>query len=1095
MYQSKSIFILLPMVALLLIGNAFKAQAQSEAPLMRYPDIHENQVAFVSGGDIWLAPADGSDEARRLTIHDGQEVHPNFSPNGNQIAFTGEYDGNADVYIMDTDGGNITRLTFHPGYDEVIGWHPTQNKVIFSTRRSPGTGIPTSRLYMVGPDDPHPKPLILIEAARGSFAPQGNRIAFNKTSREDRTWKRYQGGRAQDIYLYNLENDQEQQLTTFEGTDRLPMWVGEKIYFTSDRDGRLNLYALNPEQEGSRIEQLTTHDRYDARRVSAGEHKIIYQHAGDLWTYDTRNGDQQKLDIAIGADAPEARKRRVNVKDQITGLGISPNGARALVEARGELFTVPREHGPIHNLTRSSGAHDKDPAWSPNGEKVAYLSDASGEYEIHIIDAQGKNKAIQLTDHQQGYRHTLRWSPDGSKIAFTDQKLALYYVDVASREITKVDQAEYESVDVPIDEKPIYDFSWSPDSRYLAYSKMTQKQIFQLFIYSLDQGRTRNVSQSVFSDFHPVFTPDGDHLLFVSNRTFNPTFGDMEWEMVYKDVAKIYSMTLEQGGEPFMPFRNNQAAGEDQKTARETEKARVEIDFEGISGRVEELPLPAGNYRHLAVNDNSLFYLNKEQGDFNRFEFREVSTMNLHAFDYEGRSTRKVIGSIKQYKLSRGGSHIAYRKGESVGIIPATASESAGHELDLTNLEMELDPRKEWREIYQEAWRMERDFYYEPGMHGLDWEQMRDKYARLLPRATSREDVKYIIGEMIGELNTSHTYVFGGDQKRKAEQVNVGMLGADYTLDESSNRYRFSKILRKPAWSRSVMAPLDKPGMNIEEGDYLLAVNGQGVNGSKNIYSYFQGLADEQVQLTIHDQPSMEGARQVTVEPLGSERSLRYINWVERNREKVEELSDGQIGYIHFPDTYMGSATFFPKYFYSQSRKEGLIIDGRFNSGGLDPYIFLQRLNTKPLAYWTRRYSHDQTIPATTVNAHMACLTNKYAGSGGDMLPFEFRELNMGPVIGTTTWGGLVGVSQYIPLIDGGMLTAPDYRIYNKQGEWIIENEGVTPDIKVELNSAEMARGQDAQLRKAIEYIQKQMEEKPVQWPQHQPYPVDSLVE
>ena len=1085
MQRNNPLRIMFPVVALLLlIGQNTPSWAQDKEPMKRYPDIHENQVVFVTGGDLWLASTDGQAQARRLTIHDGEERNPNFSPDGSQIAFTGEYDGNADVYVMDTEGGNITRLTFHPGFDEVLGWHPVENKIIFSARRSPGTGILTSRLYMVDADGGFPEPLILVEGARGSFSPDGERIAFNKTSRADRTWKRYRGGRAQEVYLYNLTTNQERQLTNFEGTDRMPMWIGDKIYFISDRDGHLNIFSVNPEGEG--LQQLTAHDTYDARRPNAGPSKIVYEHAGNLWYYDTRSGDNEKLNIHIGSDSPEARPRLINVKDQITGIGISPKGKRALVEARGEIFTVPYEHGPIYNLTKSSGAHDKDPAWSPNGKKVAYLSDESGEYEIHIIDSKGKEKSVQLTDHENGYRHTLRWSPDGSKIAFTDQNLTLYFLDVASEKITPVDKAEYESVDVPIDEKPIYDFSWSPDSRYLAYSKMTEKQVFQIFIYSLEEDKARNVSQSLFYDFHPVFTRDGRHLLFVSNRTFNPTFGDFEWEMVYKDVAKIYSMTLQKDGKPFMPFRNDEAT--DNSENRQTDESQVKIDFEGISGRVEELPLPAGNYRYLSVNDQNLFYLNKEEGDFNRFEFREVPSMNLHAFNFESRSSHQVISSIHEYELSQDGSSIVYHQGESVGILPSSARESKGHSLDLSNLEMELEPRKEWQQIYQEAWRMERDYYYEPDMHGVDWDQMREKYAKLLPKATSREDVRYIIGELIGELNTSHTYVFGGDRKRRAESVNVGMLGADYTLDEKANRYRFEKILRHPAWARGVMAPLDRPGMNIREGEYLLAVNDESVTGEQNLYSYFQGLAGEQVRLLVNNEPTPEGAREITAEPLRSERSLRYINWVERNRQKVENLSDGKIGYIHFPDTYMGSATFFPKYFYSQLRKEGLIIDGRFNGGGLDPYIFLQRLNTKPLAYWTRRYSHDQTIPSTTVNAHMVCLTNKYAGSGGDMLPFEFRELGMGPVIGTRTWGGLVGVSQYIPLVDGGMLTAPDYRIYDQQGNWIIENEGVTPDIRVELNSLEMSNGKDAQLRKGIEMIREKLQNEPITWPGHKPF-------
>ncbi|MFO8234831.1 MAG: PDZ domain-containing protein [Bacteroidales bacterium] len=1084
--KKQSTLIALVLSITLLVATPGVLFGDETNPLLRFPDIHKDKVVFVSAGDIWLVPASGGN-AKRLTIHDGEEKFPKFSPDGELIAFTGEYDGNADVYVMNTDGGNITRLTFHPGHDEVLGWHPTKNKILFQTSRSPGTGIPTSRIYTISPEGGMPEPLILIEAARGSFSHDGNQIAFNKTARADRTWKRYQGGRAQDVYVYNLENDKEHKLTDFEGTDRYPMWINDAVYFSSDRDGHLNLYSIKPDKEG--LTQLTHHDTYDVRRPSAGENNIVYEYGGDIWIMDINGEEPVKIDITIGADALGARPRRIDVKEFITGIGISPNGNRALVETRGEIFTVPRNHGPIYNLTKSSGARDKDPAWSPNGEKVAYISDQDGEYEIHVIDAKGKKEAIKLTEHEEGYRHTLRWSPDGNKIAFTDQNLTLYYLDVDSKEIAKVDKAHYESVDVPIDEKPIYDFRWSPDSRYLAYSKMTEKQVFQIFIYALENEKVHNVSQNLFNDFHPVFTKDGKHLLFVSNRSFDPTFDDFEWEMVYKDVAGIYALTLEKDEKPLLPFQNDEATQENNE--KNSGNQQLNIDFEGISDRVEKLPLPKGNYRYLSVNDQSLFYLNKDEGDFNRFEFRGVETMDLYAFDFESRKERKVIGDIEEYQLSEDGQSIAYLKDEDVGIINSSETESKGHKLDLANLEMQLHPRKEWKQIYNEAWRMERDYYYEPNMHGVDWELMKNKYEKLLDRAASREDVRYIIGELIGELNTSHTYVSGGDKKREAESTDIGMLGADYEIDAQANRYRFKKILRNASWSRSAVPPLDLPGMNVKEGDYLLEVNGEKVTADKNIHSYFQGLAGEQVHLTINNRTESEGAREITVKPLNSERTLRYINWVERNRKKVDELTDGKVGYIHFPDTYMGSATYFPRYFYSQLRKEALVIDGRFNGGGLDPYIFLRRLNTKPMAYWTRRYSHDQTIPPTTTMAHMVCLTNKYAGSGGDMLPFEFREMGMGEIVGTTTWGGLVGVSQFIPLIDGGMITAPDYRIYNTEGEWIIENEGVTPDRVIELDSKEMSNDIDAQLREGIEILMEKIEKEPKKWPKHKPYPVD----
>ena len=1082
-------FIATLILTITMIGCSTQLFGDEGEPLLRFPDIHKDKVVFVSGEDIWTAPVTGG-QARRLTLHDGVERYPKFSPDGKYIAFTGEYDGNSDVYLMNNEGGDITRLTFHPAYDEVIGWHPVDNKILFRSSRATGTGISTSRIYAISPEGGMPESFILIEAARGSLSPDGSKMAFNKTARETRTWKRYQGGRAQEVYLYDFENNEERQLTHFKGTDRIPMWIDDKIYFSSDRDGHLNLYSMDP--EGDNLVQLTDHKEYDARRPSAGERQIVYEHAGDIWALDVHSGSQKKIDITTGADSPEARDRMIKLKKYITGIGISPNGKRALIEARGEIFSVPGNHGPLYNLTKSSGAKDKDPAWSPDGRKVAYLSDKSGEYEIYIIDAKGEKQSVKLTEQKEGYRHTLRWSPDGKKIAFTDQTLTLYYLDVENQKVVKVDKAEYESVDVPIDEKPIYDFSWSPDSRYLTYSKMTEKQVFQVFIYSLDNDKVHNVSQSLFNDFHPVFTEEGRHLLFVSNRHFNPTFGDFEWEMVYKDVAGIFALTLRKDDEPLLPLRNDKAISG--KTGENADNNRQTIDFEGLSERIEELPLSPGNYRNLSVNNQHVFFMDKEEGDFNRFEFREVRTMDLYAFNLDSRKKRQVISSVESYKLSDDGKSIVYKRGNEAGIISSSETKSKGHALDLSELEMKLQPREEWNQIFHEAWRMERDYYYEAGMNGLDWDQMREKYGKLIKRATCRQDVRYIIGELIGELNTSHTYIFGGDKKREAESVNVGLLGTDYTIDNKANRYQFANIQRDASWSRSAEAPIDKPGMNMEEGDYLLAVNGETITTDKNIYSYFQGLADEQVKLLVNDRPEEQGAREITVKPLRSERSLRYINWVERNRKKVDELTDGKIGYIHFPDTYMGSSTYFPRYFYSQLRKEGIIVDGRFNGGGLDPYIFLRRLNTKPMAYWTRRYSHDQTIPPTTTRAHMVCLTNKYAGSGGDMLPFEFRQMGMGKIIGTRTWGGLVGVSQFIPLIDGGILTAPDYRIYNRDGDWIIENEGVTPDIIIELDSEKMSKGKDVQLRRAIEEVMGDIKEEPRSWPEHKPFPEDKQV-
>ncbi|MBP2680633.1 MAG: tricorn protease, partial [Candidatus Krumholzibacteriota bacterium] len=1064
-------------------------------PLMRFPDIHHGTIVFVHGEDIWSVPSAGG-AATRLTLHDGEERFPKFSPDGRWIAFTGEYDGNADVYVMSAHGGEITRVTFHPGFDQVVGWHPTKNKILFSSGRKSFSRF--TRLFLVSPDGAGLEELVMHEASFGSLSADGSKIAYTREEREFATWKRYRGGDAQDIYVFDFAANRDAKITDFAGTDQLPMWIGDKVFFNSDRGRVLNLFSYDT-RTGA-VEQITRHAEYDVRRPSAGGAEIVYELGGTLRVLDTATGEDREVPVEILSDAPEARPYRKNVEEFITDIAVSPTGKRALIVARGEAFTVPDEDGPTRNLTADSGARDKDAAWSPDGRKIAYVSDKSGEYEIYVADAQDGGGSRRLTRHENGYLHTLRWSPDSKRIAFADQTLRCYYVDVETGKVVEVDKAEYEDVDVSLDLKPINDYAWSPDSRFIAYSKMDGDLVYKVYIYSLAEAKTRCVSGDQFNDFGPVFTKDGSHLLFISNRRFDPTLCDFEWEMVYKRAAGIYALTLRKDGEPLLPFESDEeepgespSGGESDKAGKDeaAKPARVSIDFDGIEARVEALPLPRGNYRKLAVSDDALFYLDKDEGDFNRFEFRETGPMDLHRFSFEEREEKTVIAGVDRYALSADGKKIAYQMDEAVGMIDATETDAEGKELDLSGLEMEIDPLAEWTQIFNEAWRMERDFYYEPGMHGIDWNAVREKYARILARASCRQDVHYLIGEMIGELNTSHTYVFGGERRREADRVNVGMLGVDWRADDNTNRYRFARILRVPDWTQQIIPPLARPGVGVKEGDYLLAVNGRAVTADRDVYSYFQDLAGEQVVLLVNDRPTEKGAREYTVEPLPGESTLRYLDWVEHNRRLCEEASNGEIGYIHLPDTYMGSAREFPKHFYSQLRKKGIVVDGRFNAGGLDPDIFLQRLDKEILGYWTRRYSHDQTNPAVATRAHLVCLTNRQAGSGGDMLPMEFRMKGMGPVIGTRTWGGLVGVSMFIGLVDGGGVSAPDYRIYDPSGKWVVENEGVTPDIELDLDPVEMSRGYDAQLMKGIEVLLQKIKEDPRPWPVHEPYKAD----
>jgi tricorn protease len=1105
-------------VLVIVLAAASAVVRAEDRPLMRFPDIYGDTIVFVHGEDIWSVPATGG-VATRLTINDGEERFPKFSPDGEWIAFTGEYDGNSDVYVMSVYGGDITRVTWHPGYDEVVGWHPTRNKILFrSSRVSYGRFY---RLFLANPDGTGIEMLPIHEAAQGSYSPDGARIAYNRVSREFRTWKRYQGGNEQNVYVYDFDTKEDAMLTDFAGTDRIPMWGGATIYFSSDRDRTLNLYSLDPATR--EVKQLTHHKDYDVRRPSIGpappgasskmEYRIVYELGGTLQVYDTYKGETREVPVEIKADDPEARPYLKNVSGNLQGVDISPSGKRALIVARGEVFTVPQKKGPTRNLTNDSGAREKDAAWSPDGRRIAYISDKDGEYNLYLADPMSRGAASKLTDFRDGYRHTVRWSPDSKRLAFADQTLTCYILDVDAKKVTKVDKAEYENVDVSVDLKPIYDFAWSPDGRYLAYSKLTKELVYQVYIYEVGSGKIHLASDGMFNDFQPAWSRDGKHLFFVSNRHFDPTLGDFEWEMVYKNVAGIYALTLAKDGGALLPPESDEETGatgkegdkgKDKKEKKKSEEVTVSIDWDGLPGRIERLPLEAGNYRYPAANDKGLFYLNSDHGDFNRFEFRNRPPMDLHRFEFEDREEHTVIEGIDEYRLSADGKSVVYRKGDDVGIVESSAKDCKGKSLDLSGLEMHLDPRAEWEQIFNEAWRMERDFYYEPNMHGVDWAAMRERYGRLVPSASCRQDIRYLVGELIGELNTSHTYVYAGDRRRRAESVNVGMLGVDWEVDESAGRYRFRKIYHVPDWTREIVPPLLRPGVDVREGDYLIGVNGQAVTADGNVYSYFQGLAGQQVRIlvgnsahqrgseTVLPVPDGKNVREYVVVPLRGERTLRYLDWVEHNRAVCNAESDGQIGYIHLPDTYMGSAREFPKYYYSQLRKKGLVIDGRFNGGGLDPYIFLHRLRTKPVAYWTRRYSHDQTIPDFAINnAHMVCLTNRQAGSGGDMLPMEFQMLRMGPVIGTRTWGGLVGVSMFYTLIDGGRMTCPDYRIYTPDGHWIVENQGITPDIVVDLEPKQVFEGYDAQLMRGIEELKKMITADPRPWPKHPPFPVD----
>jgi tricorn protease len=1085
------------LLAALVLPSASGVLAAAPKALASQPDIHGDLIAFVHAEDIWTVPAAGG-VAKRITFHEGEERYPKFSPDGKRIAFTAEYDGNTDVYVMNTEGGDITRVTYHPGRDEVVGWHPVSGKILFRSGRDAYSRF--TRLYLIAPDGSGLEALPLPEAGWGSYSPDASQIAYTRVATEDRTWKRYRGGLAPDLYLYDFRTGADRRLTDARGTERFPMWIGGTIYFEADPDGVLNLYSLDPKSRQQK--QLTRYTDYDAGRPSDGGGKIVFDRAGGLEVFDTESGQAKQVGFEILQDSPETRPYVKNVKDWITHIGLSPDGTRAVVVARGDVFTVPREKGMIRDLSRDPGSRDKDAVWSPDGKWIAFLSDRGGEYEIWLADPLGKDKPARLTTHKEGYRFALRWSPDSKKLAFTDQTLTLSYVDVDTKQITKVDQAEWEAMDLAIDAKPIFDHAWSPDGRFLAYTKMGADLVNRIWIHSLDRKETKPVTAGPLDSFGPVFSEDGQRLFFVSNRRFDPTYSDMDFELVYKKVAGLYALSLRAGApallppktgdEPRKPKWKEKAGFEAEKGSEAKAKenpTKTVVDFDGIEGRVEPLPLPRGNYRELGVGKGLLFFLDADEGDFNRFDIREPGTRKLVAFDLEERKTRTVLEAVDDYALSSDGKALVWRKGNEIGVVDAGEEKPKAEPLDLADLTMTIDPRAEWKQIYREVWRTERDYYYEPGMHGLDWAAIGKKYEPLIDAAVSRAEIRWTIGELIGELATSHTYVYGGDRHRKPEPVPVGMLGADWAADTAAGRYKIARILRAPDWTTGAVPPLAAPGVDAKEGDYLIAVDGREVTTAREIYAAFQGLADKPVRLTLASGGKAANPRDVLAVPVADESKFRYLDWLDHNLKTVEAASGGKIGYLHLPDTFTGSAEMFPLYWYGQTRKEGLIVDGRFNAGGLDPDPFLNRMDSPVLFYWTRRYSQDYATPLVATRAHKAMLTNRQAGSGGDMLPAEFQLKKMGPVIGTRTWGGLVGVSMFTPLVDGGAFTAPDYRVYSTDGKWVIENQGVEPDITADLDPAEMAKGYDAQLMKAVEYLMKKIAEEPRPAPQRPPFP------
>ena len=1080
-------------VALAAIPGKVPAQAASDqvpdgpTKLLRFADISKDKVVFAYAGDLWIASREGG-AARRLTSHVGDELYPKFSPDGKWIAFTGEYDGNPDVYVISAEGGEPKRLTFHPGNDIVLGWTPDGKDILFRSDRFSAPPGRYTKLFLVSPQGGPARPLQVPRASLTTFSPDGTKIAYLETSQEFRTWKRYRGGWSLPIAIFDLKKNSYEELPKTAGMDLFPMWHGNIIYFISDRDGVMNLFSYD--LSSKQTKKLTDYKEYDIKWPSLGPDAIVYENGGVLYEFNLVSGKSRNLPIVVRAEDVETRPEFKSVAQSIGSYSLSPSAARALVESRGNIFTVPAEHGSVRALTTNhSGIHELNPAWSPDGKWIAYLSDKTGEFELYTRPQMGGEETRVTTDGGV-YRYGPIWSPDSKKLLYWDKLHQLWFVSLDDKKPVLVDKSEYGDIN---------DGSWSPDSLWLTYSKPHRRGSSDVFLFSLGRKKITKVSAGFYSDNNPVFDDNGKYLYFISTRYFYPSVGQLDQRFNYYSTDGVFAVTLKADeASPFKPQSDEEKAAdekkddkkgadaksgekksEEQKDEKKDEKKEekkpepvkpIQIDLEGIGSRVAPAPISAGILGGLAARKDKFFYISTPQ-EARQFGTPDRGSKNvLHVYDVTKREDKVLLDGIDGYDLDKEGKKVIYKAGPVYGIAEATPGKAkvGDGKLNLTELQVKIDPREEWREVFHEAWRVERDFYWDPNMTGHNWKKIGERYEALLPWVAHRSDLNYIIGEMIAELSTSHTYVGGGDQPTKPH-VSVGMLGADFEPD--GGYFRISKIYPGENWSDPTRSPLTEPGLKVKAGDYLIAVDGQEARSNQDVYSYFQDLAGKLVTLKINSKSTPEGAWEITVKPTAGEAGPRYLDWMDENRRKVLEATGGRIGYMHVPDTSFPGITAFDKQFTAQLDKDGIIVDERYNSGGQIPDFYTEKLRRELLSAIAPREGKDTPWPPVAIYGPKVMIVNELAGSGGDAFPWFFHRQKIGPIVGTRTWGGLVGISRSVPLHDGGNVTAPEFAFWSTDngGEWIVENHGVDPDFVVSQRPDLVVAGHDPQLEKAIE--------------------------
>jgi tricorn protease len=1077
--------------ALLLCLSTGIVTAAQGTRLLRHPTVSHDSVAFEYAGDLWIVPRGGG-QARRLTSTPGVEIDPYFSPDGTQIAFTATVAGNTDVYVMPTAGGDPKRLTYHPGIDRVRGWTPDGRRVIFMSVRTSAPQQAYFRLWTIGLEGGLPEPLPMPRAFSASYSADGRKLAYEEVATaifpewyEASEWRHYRGGRTHPISVMNLTDFSVEKVPWTNSNDTLPMWIGNTIYFLSDRNYTTNLFAYRLDTK--QVVQLTHHDDFDIMTASAGSDAIVYEQAGYIYLVETSSGRPQRLNIEVTGDLPWARPQFKKVASMIRNSALSPTGVRATFEARGEIFTVPAEKGDYRNVTQSSGAHDRSPTWSPDGAQLAWLSDATGEYQLMLGDPVGVTKPRAIPLPSTAFFSAPSWSPDGTQILLQDNHLNLWTVEVASGQAAKIDTDSYP------DPLRSFDATWSPDSKWVAYSKNLPSHMRAIFIYSQAEKKAHQLTDGLADSISPAFDAEGKYLYFMASTNFGPSTGWLEMSSIDRPVRRaIYLAVLsasepspllpETGDEPKpAPSVEPRAEATPQPAPAPPRTVRVRIDVDRIGQRIIAVNIPAGDYSNLTAGAAGTFYYTETIPTTGAVA--GPPSLRLQRYQLKERTAAPFLEGIRSYKLSADKKKLLYQAsaggGASWGIVATERPAKVGEgPLNMAQLEMRVEPRAEWEQIYRETWRIQREYFYDPKMHGADWQEIYEKYRPLLAYVGHRADLGYLIAMVGGELTVGHSYLTGAGDVPGEDPVSVGLLGAD--LAAENGYYRIKRIYTGENWNPDLRAPLSAPGIQIAEGDYLLEVNGRSLVPPTNPYSLFEGTAGRQTLIRVNKTPSMEGSRLLTVIPVPSEEGLRTRAWIEENRRLVDKLSGGRLAYVWLPNTAGPGYTAFTRYFYSQQDRDGAIIDERYNQGGQVADYVVNELDRKLMGYFAMRDGQPTTSPIAGIYGPKVMLINESAGSGGDALPYYFHLRKLGPLVGTRTWGGLVGTLGGPSTIDGGGITAPSLAFYNLKGEWDVENIGVSPDIEVEYTPADVIKGHDPQLERAVQEGLKLLEQNPV---------------